>query len=210
MSKTLQAILDKIPHDSFSDTELIPLFPGSPDRRYGLIKRAIADQELIHLRRGLYLLSEKTRRHPLNLFSLAQKIYGPSYISMESALSYHGWIPESVPTIISVSSKRSRNFDTPVGRFEFRHVSSDPLLAGVRNINEGGTFFLATPWKAIADTVFTYKKNWEGLHPLIHSLRIEEEFLKEVSSQELQEIEAAYQNKRVSIFLKNIRKELRL
>ena len=86
-------LMEKIPQDSFSDVEILNCFGGSPNHRYALIKRAVKHQELIHLRRGFYLLSEKYRRHPLNLFCLAQKMYGPSYISFESALSYHPFIP---------------------------------------------------------------------------------------------------------------------
>ncbi|MBI2347014.1 MAG: hypothetical protein HYV03_09120, partial [Deltaproteobacteria bacterium] len=77
MERLVDIIRRSIPQDSFSDAELMTLLAGTQDRRYGLIKRAIAQGDLVHLRRGLYCLAEPHRRHPLNLFALAQKIYGP-------------------------------------------------------------------------------------------------------------------------------------
>jgi len=202
-------IREKIPYDLFSDSELAALFPESPARRYGLIKRAIAKGDLIHLRRGLYCLTEKWRRHPLNLFSLAQRIYGPSYISFESALSYHGWIPEAVYTVTSAYSPRSKKFETPLGVFQFTKISGQPFLAGVRQQQDpNGPFFLATPWKALADYIYAYKKDWTTLEPLIHSLRIDEEFFENVDPNLLEEIEESYSSQRVTQFLKGIRKEI--
>ena len=211
MIKVIEKIHHEIRYDLFSDTELINLFQGSGDQRYGLIKRAIAKGELIHLRRGLYYLAERYRRHPLNLFAVALKIYGPSYVSLESALSFHGWIPEAVQTVTSVSQKRSRRFETPLGAFHYSRVVSHPFLTGVHPVSfEGGGYLMASPWKAIADYVYVTRKNWDGIDPLIHSLRVEEESLQEAKSNELNEIEESYSNKRVQRFLSGVRKDLNL
>lgn len=206
----IDIILEATPYDLITDQELMELIPGSADRRYGVVKRAMAQGELIHIRRGLYILAEKYRRRTLNLFSVAHRIYSPSYISMESALSYHGWIPEAVYSVTAVSLKRSKIFETPLGNFHFHKVISKPFLAEVeRIVEEGNVYFMANPWKAIADYVTTHKKDWRGFHPLIHSLRIDEENLLKTKEETIQKIEKCYRNQRVLRFLKSIRKELK-
>jgi predicted transcriptional regulator of viral defense system len=122
MSKLIEQILDHIPHDVSADTELAALLPGLDSSRPQQVKRAIAKSDLVPIRRGLYLLFKRYQRHNVNLNGLAQNIYGPSYISFESALSYHQLIPEAVYTVTSASSKRAREFSTPLGIFAFTQV----------------------------------------------------------------------------------------
>ncbi len=123
MQKLTEIALEKIPQGVFTDANLQNLLRGSDDRRYGLVKRALAAGEVVRIRRGLYSLAPKYLRQPLDLYSLAQKIYGPSYISLESALSYHGWIPEAVYLVASVCAKRSAQFNTPLGNFSFQRIA---------------------------------------------------------------------------------------
>lgn len=211
MSGFFEQIRHAIPHDIFTDLEVDNLLSGSRDSRYGVVKRAIAAGKIINLRRGLYCFAALYRRHPLNLFSIAQYLYPLSYISLQSALAHHGWIPESVQAVTSVSQRRSRDFATSLGTFHYYHLRSEPFFAGVtRESADSGPYLMATPWKAIADYVAAYKKEWRGLHPLIHSLRIEEEQLSAVSGDALAEVEAAYSQRRVRRFLKGVRKDLRL
>lgn len=211
MSKLIEQIKDLIPLDVFTETDFSTLFPKGENSRYGTIKRAIAKGEIVHLRRGLYCLAEKYRRRPLNLFMIAQKIYGPSYISFESALSYHGLIPEAVRTTTSATIKRSRDFTTPVGVFSFTSVPARPLMGGVERCSDGVySFFMASPLKAIADYVCANKKNWDGARPLVESLRIDEEFFGRLSLKEIEEISILYASKRISKLMAGLKKDVRL
>lgn len=210
MSDFLESIKEKIPSDCFSDVELSIILPGSTFSRHALVKRALAKGELIQIRRGLYGLAEKYRRKPLNLLSVAQKVYGPSAISLESALSWHGWIPEAVYSITSVSAPRSREFKTPLGVFGFVRVPADPFLAGVELRTEGSdSFFIAGPWRALVDYVYVHKKDWKDSKPLRESLRIEDEHLEKADVRELEAIEKAFRSRRVRTFLQGIAKEHR-
>jgi len=85
----------------FTDLFLKNLIPSTDNRRFGLVKRWIKKGEIIQLKQGIYLLVEKNRKRGVNLFQIAQILYEPSYISLESALSYHGWIPEAVLSILT-------------------------------------------------------------------------------------------------------------
>ncbi len=211
MKELVPLILENIKSDYFSDCEILNFIEGSANRRYSLIKRAIAKGEIVHIRRGLYCLAERYRKKPLNLFTVAQRIYGPSYISLESALNYHGWIPEAVHTVTSVTSRRSKMFDTPLGLFDYKKVICDPLFIGVESVaNEGENFFMARPLKAVADYIYVYKKDWRGMKPLTDSLRIEEELLNSLTASEFEALSRSYQNRRVLQFLSGLRKELKL
>ena len=68
------------------------------------LSQLVKSGHLIRLRRGLYAFSSNFDR-----LSAAGKIYAPSYVSFETALSYYGMIPERVETIMSVTDKRSSN-----------------------------------------------------------------------------------------------------
>mgnify|MGYP003523184722 CR=1 FL=1 len=73
-------------------------------------------------------MSSRIQRQPLvDSFEIATVIYGPSYISFESALSYHGWIPEAVRTTTCASVKRAKEFETPIGVFFFLHIPIEAL-----------------------------------------------------------------------------------
>jgi len=74
----------------FTRYEVAHWLDGTPDRQSAIIKRAIASGEVLHLRRGLYCLAPRLQQHRPDPLVLAQRIYGPSYISFETALSFHG------------------------------------------------------------------------------------------------------------------------
>jgi len=200
--------LRHIPHYCFTDNDLeIVLKSESADSRYSKLKRLIAKGDLLHLRRGLYCVGDKLG-HPIKAhpFELAQYIYGPSYISLESALSFHKLIPEAVYTVTSACSKRTKEFDTPLGRFSYLHLPVENLYVEVELIKEGGySFFMAKPWKAICDFVYCYKKNWSDLKPLSESMRINVEDLPVLKDNEVEKLEEYYHHSRISRFLKGIR-----
>lgn len=207
----LEESLRRYSRPYLTDRELEFLLDGTPDSRYGKTKRMLAQGKLLHIRRGLYSLTDKlgyrTKPHS---FELAQFIYGPSYISLESALSYHQLIPERVYTITSCTGKRAKKFETPLGHFNYMHLPEENLFTEVELIKENEyQFFIAKPWKAICDYIYCYKHDWKDLDPLQNSLRIEIEDLPLLREEEIQLLEEYYHQKRISRFLKNIRRELK-
>lgn len=211
MTKQLEKILRNHPRTYLTDAELEALLPGTANSRYGIVKRMLAQGKLLHLRRGLYCITNEIgyikKPHP---YELAQYVYGPSYISLESALSYHHLIPEAVYTTTSVTSRRSKEFETPLGIFSYRQVPLEDLYMEVEIIEENGyKFFMAKPWKAICDYIFCYKKNWNNLEPLLNSLRIDFDNLPILQNEESQLLEEYYHHARVSRFLKGIKKEIK-
>ena len=176
-----------------------------------LLKRAVGSGEVWRIHRGLYCLADKYRRSKINPLELAQRIHGPSYISLETALSHHGWIPEGVQAITSVACGRARTFDTPVGLFTFTRVPQPNFLAGVRRVVEDGgdAYFLATPLKALADFIYAHRLDWQSAAPVLDSLRVEEECLAELAGEAFDEVMAAYGSGRPTRFLAGLREDLK-
>ena len=112
----------------------------------------VSDGQIIRLKKGLYILSEEYSNKPHNRFLIANHLYGPSYVSMQTALRYYGLIPEQVYAVQSVTSKASRSFDTPIGQFYYTHCSAEWLSLGVQIQDEEDiSYLIATPEKALFD-----------------------------------------------------------
>lgn len=204
------AIHQKAPSGIFTRSELAAWVGGSPQRQFGLLKRAVAAGEVLRIHRNLYCLSDKYLRKKLDPRVLAQHVYGPSYISLESALSHHGWIPEAVHAVTSVSLERSREYDTPLGRFSFTRVPQKTFYAEVQRVEEpsAGSFLLASPLKALADYVYVHKVDWRSVRPVIESLRVDENLLAGIDLQGFDRLAANYSSRRVQQFLHGVRKDL--
>ena len=119
------------------------------------IRNLCISGDLIQIKKGLYVASPFPGRPPaVSPLALAALIYGPSYVSLESALVHHGLIPERVDEITSVTCKRAKRFQTPLGRFTYRPVNESTFSYGVGLQSvEGGSVFLAEPEKALCDRI---------------------------------------------------------
>jgi hypothetical protein len=192
--------------DILQEADLRYLVSGSDDRRYGIIKRALARGDLIQVRRGLYTLGELHRRRSIHTFELAQKIYGPSYVTAESALSYWGLIPEATYSCVCGSSGRAKEFQTPFGHFSYSRIPYQPLYAHVTRRKENDSvYFMATPIRALADYVYFSKQEWTWT-AIQDSLRLEDPPL--FAREELQSLITYFKNFRVQKFLKDLKKGL--
>ena len=119
------------------------------------INELLKSGAVVRVKKGLYVFGSKTQQKAICQESLANLIYGPSCISMEYALSYHGLIPERVETITSVTPKKNKEFNTPVGRFTYRHLSPAKYPHGIGQIwiDQQHPILMATPEKALCDYV---------------------------------------------------------
>lgn len=126
---------------------------------YKSIKDKIAALEqsgfLIRLKRGLFVVAPIVHNQVFSKELIANHIYGTSYISLQSALSFYGLIPERVHTVCSISIKRSRSFQTPIGNFDYSSVPTSYFSIGLRQeiINNEYAFLIASPEKALCDMI---------------------------------------------------------
>jgi len=109
---------------------------------------------LHQLRRGLYALAPPYRKAKPHPFTIANRLVEGSYVSCQSALGHYGLIPEYVPTVVSVCSGRPRSWDTPLGRFLFRHIRAE-FLFGYQpiEVGDGQRALVARPEKALLDLI---------------------------------------------------------
>ena len=102
----------------FSLNEIKNIEPGFHRRRLnewqdkGYIKKVL---------RGYYIFSDLRLSEEI-LFKIANRIYLPSYTSLESVLSYYHLIPESVYGITSISTRKTYHFRTSIGEFIYRSL----------------------------------------------------------------------------------------
>ncbi|MBU1582406.1 MAG: hypothetical protein KKE44_06645, partial [Proteobacteria bacterium] len=177
----MNTITNKIIHHGLADrpltvSQLKRMVDGSAQSRYNLVNRAINSGELIRLQRGLYILNDRFRNHPCHPFVLAQAIAPGSYISFETSLAHHGWIPEAVFTTASVvPGRKSRQFEhETMGIFHFYPLAVHKLsfleLISRHTINNQ-TILLAKPLRALTDLICHRKLSWEGMDWLSNGLR---------------------------------------
>ena len=142
--------LGNIPVTAAVLESLYPHIKGG-NQKIRLLER---DKLIIRLKRGLYVCSPEVTRVALSTELIANHLYAPSYLSMSSALRYYGLIPEAVYVTQSMTLKHSRDFDTPIGRFEYTHIFRDAFSIGLTSLRKDGyAFVIATPEKALCDLV---------------------------------------------------------
>lgn len=117
------------------------------------IARLLAAGDLVQLKKALYVLGAEHRTSPVSLPLVANLLYGPSYVSLDFALSWHGLIPEGVFQLSSVTPRRARQYSTPLGIFSYVHTPSELYRIGVQMQQnpDGSCFLLASAEKALCD-----------------------------------------------------------
>ena len=189
-----------------TDTQLGRLIPGSSQRRYNLVNRAMNAGELIRLRRGLYMLPDKYRSQPFHPYVLAQRLVPGSYVSLETALAHHNWIPEAVYSTASVMpGHKAKEFNyKSLGRFTFHPlaIQAGYFLELVERVQLGEQpVLMARPVRALLDLVCLKKVEWQGLAWLVQGMRIDEDVLNQVTGAELRTLRQVYKHKRVKEFI---------
>lgn len=181
------------------------LYGGTTDSCGGKIHRAVDKGQLIRIKRGLYCLGTYFTTTQPNPFAVSQFIYGPSYISLASALAYHGLIPEAVYSTTAVTIKRSNEFVTPLGRFSYSRLPTKNFftLVKLERDNKTTAFFISTPWRALLDYIFCYKKSY-NLSEMAEDLRLDLADLPKIGNNDLQQLQKFYSSNRINKFIKAI------
>ncbi len=128
------------------------------------------------VRREYYCFRERKKDEQF-LYFAANKIYSPSYVSMESALAFYNFIPEGVFMTTSISTRNTASYSTAVGNFSYKNVKTS-LFFGYRLIQaEGFSIKIAEPEKVILDLLYLKKLDSEND---IDALRLNEIQIKEL------------------------------
>ena len=145
----------RVPSNGLFRTGLILAGERSPSDLRRQLHRWARSGRVLQLRRGVYLLCAPYAKLPVHPFAVAGALKKASYVSLHSALAYHGMIPEGVPVTTSVTSGRPEEIDTPRGLFHFRHVSTR-LLFGFSEVEMAPEqrALLASAEKALVDLLY--------------------------------------------------------
>ncbi|MEP7197950.1 MAG: hypothetical protein ABI851_15635 [Saprospiraceae bacterium] len=153
------------------------------------ISELLKSKKLISLRKGLYIAGPTMDLPTPGPFLIANHLRGPSYVSLESALSYWNMIPERAYEISSVTIKTSKLYKTPVGRFSYQQLKTPYYSYGIKSIEYSPkqTILVASAEKALCDKVVLTSKIYlrsikQTREFLMEDLRIDSEILKSLDT----------------------------
>ncbi len=186
-------------------------------REYARPRDKITDllrkEAIIRVKKGIYVFGERYSRRPFSREILANMIFGPSYLSLDFALHYHGLIPERVEALTSVTCSRSRRFSTPVGLFSYRRIPMRAYQIGIDQVElEGGRFFfIAVPEKALADKIQDergagIRSQAEMKEYLLTNLRIDPGGLERLDANILAHIAERYRSRKIRLLCGLVRR----
>jgi hypothetical protein len=149
------------------------------------IHELVEERVLASVKKGLYIAGPALDAGLPLPFLLANYIYGPSYVSLESALSFHGMIPERVIEVTSMTTKASRRFSGGAGIFTYTRLPLPYYAYGIEQVrfSEHHTALLASKEKALCDKILTtpgvlFRSRVQAQTYLLEDLRIDPETLR--------------------------------
>lgn len=178
------------------------------------IHSLLRESRLIGLKKGMYAVAPAQKGQLISKPLVANHLYGPSYVSLEYALFHYGLIPEHVAVVTSVSTKRGKTFDTPLGLFSYQQLPPNYYAVGVRYVKESETiaYMMASPEKALCD--------WLALTPnlrfysstglmtlLLEDMRMDESLLCEMDLEQIEKmVSTGFRNVRLKHLIKSLEK----
>ncbi len=159
------------------------------DKIYQLAKEGV----ILSIKKGLYIVGPALNidRKP-EPFLLANHILGPSYVSVETALSYHGLIPERVYEIASMTTQAPRKFNTPLGTFTYTRLPLPYYAFGIRceKLADDQYAMVASPEKALCDKIITtsgllFRSRKAAKEFLLENMRMDEDALRQLNVKEM-------------------------
>lgn len=161
-------------------------------RPYDKINELVKQQVLLPVKKGLFIPGAKTTITKPEPFLIANHLWGPSYVSMETALGYWGFIPERVFEISSVTVKSAKTYNTKAGRFSYFHASIPYYSFGIKNIEltKKQTIMIASPEKALCDKIvmtagILLRSTKQVKDYLLDDLRMDEDSLQKLDTNEI-------------------------
>ena len=178
------------------------------------INELVKEKALTAIKKGLYVTGPSISETKAEPFLLANYLYGPSYVSLETALSFHGLIPERVYEIASMTIKPAKRFTTPVGIFTYSRLPLPYYAFGIQSVQISGKSraLLASPEKALCDKILTtsgvlFRSSAEALSYLQEDLRIDEGKLQTLNLNQIKKwVKDAHKSSSIKILLGALQK----
>ena len=182
-------------------------------RPYDKVNELVKQGKLILVRRGVYMTGLKTNIKKPEPFLLANHLMGPSYISLESALSYWGLIPEKVFETTSVTTEKAAVYKTPAGRFSYTKIALPYYAFGIKQLEltPKQHVIIATPEKALFDKIITtsgllLRSTKQAKELLMEDLRMDREVLRNLNIKKMETwIKEAPKKSSLNILIKTLK-----
>ena len=185
----------------FTHEEIANLLKDKVSNVNAKISYMVKQGILVRLKKGLYTFSELYRDDSVDMVTVANRLYTPSYVSFDYALSYYGLIPERVYEVTSATLHAKKVFETPLGRFSYRPIPMEVYALGVDWIDDevNGGKFIAIAEKALCDKIRgdrgIGRLTQENMREyLMYDLRIEWEALLKLDIVLIEEIAKRYKS----------------
>ncbi len=185
--QTLQASGKKV----FTSADLQKILQTNSDGyAYVLAGKLVKEMVLERVSKGYYILSSN---RPSD-FEVANILYRPSYVSLDSALNYYGILVQSPQQVMSVSTKRAENIEKNGKTFAYMHLDQK-YFGDYQKIDD---FLIASPEKALVDAMFFTALGRS-------TLSIEELNLQSVDKKKVREIASKIANKAFKNYFASIK-----
>jgi hypothetical protein len=119
--RAIEKIRHQVKQDIFDYTQMMYVLKDFRKPR-DVVSILLREKQIIRIKKGLYIFGELWQRNAISREILANLICGPSVVSLDYALFWYGLIPERIVQITSVTTGRSREYDTPLGKFSYSHL----------------------------------------------------------------------------------------
>lgn len=174
------------------------------------LSRWVQQGKLIRVRRGMYSLPDAYRRLSVSGYYLSNYLYRPSYVSLFTALEYYAMIPEAVYEVEAVTTRQTKEWETPLGRFIYRSIKPSRFFGYQSEFVQADsqrTFLCAEPEKALLDVFYYQKGPWPEAR--IRELRLQN--VEQITSEKLMSYAERMNSPKVlraARLLNKLRKEL--
>lgn len=203
------ALRGAIADEEFDYRTLMHVLRGYASPR-GRITTLLQRGTIMRVKKGIYVFDPRLRHRPVSREHLSNLLYGPSYISREYALGFHGLLPEQVSVVTAVTTGGSRRFHTPLGVFTYDALSDAAYAVGYSLVDQAPhTVLMASPEKALADLVHFQRglrlrsqRDVEQL--LFDDLRIDEDALMQFDTMLMTDIEQHAASQRVRVLMRTL------
>lgn len=134
----------------FTASDLMVAFGVEKRAAQAFISYNVKKGAFLRLKAGLFAIKNNLP----SVFTIANRLYFPSYISFDTALSYYSLIPETVYTITSATPKPTREFEVNGIVYDYRRIKRQAFTGYIPKKIHGETVYIATPEKAVADLLY--------------------------------------------------------
>ncbi len=181
-------------------------------RPYDKINELVKQNILTQVKRGVFIPGPQSSIQGPEKLLLANHLWGPSYVSSDSALSYWGLIPERVYETLSMTTNLAKTYKTPAGRFRYIRLPLPYYSFGIQSVELASRqmALIAGKEKSLCDKIVTtsglkLRSVKQTREYLTEDLRISKENLREINSSLISDyIKGAPKQDSISILIKTL------